>query len=89
MRTGMSRAGSRHARWALTRAVVACARCKRGPGVSVSRWVLRRLRHKAKKPVYVAAARKLAEGIWRLFELGEEFDLARAFPTGKVAEKAA
>lgn len=89
MRTGMSRAGSRHARWALTRAVVACARCKRGPGVSVTRWVNRRLRHKMKKPVYVAAGRKLAEGIWRLFALGEEFDLVRAFPGGKVSSKVA
>lgn len=81
----MSRAGSRHARWALTRAVIACTRCKRGPGVSVTRWINRRLRHRPKKPVYVAAARKIAEGIWRLFHLGEEFDLQRAFPTGRVA----
>jgi transposase len=87
--TGMSRAGSRHARWALTRAVIACMRCKRGPGVSVKRWVLRRMRNRPKRTVYVAAARKLAEGIWRLFALGEEFDLARAFPGGETGRKAA
>lgn len=87
--TGMSRAGSRHARWALTRAVIACMRCKRGPGVSVKHWVLRRTRNRPKRKVYVAAARKLAEGIWRLYALGEEFDLSRAFPGGKTGEKAA
>lgn len=85
----MSRAGSRHARWALTRAVVACMRCKRGAGVSVKYWVLRRTRHEPKKKVYVAAARKIAEGIWRLFELGESFDLSRAFPGKKVGQEAA
>jgi len=89
MPTGMSRAGNRHARWALTRAVIACMRCKRGPGVSVKYWVLRRTRNRPKRKVYVAAARKLAEGIWRLFTLGEEFDLSKAFPGSKVAEKAA
>jgi transposase len=89
MPTKMSRAGSRHARWALTRAVVACMRCKRGPGVNVKYWVLRRMRHRPKKSVYVAAARKLAEGIWRLFQLGEEFDLTRAFPTGEAAKMSA
>jgi transposase len=88
-RTGMSRAGSRHARWALTRAVIACMRCKRGPGVSVKYWVLRRIRFRPKRTVYVAAARKLAEGIWRLFALGEEFDLSRAFPGRRVEDKAA
>ena len=87
--TGMSRAGSRHARWALTRAVIACMRCKRGPGVSVKYWVLRRTRNRPKRKVYVAAARKLAEGIWRLFALGEEFDLSRAFPGKRIEERAA
>jgi transposase len=85
MPAGMSRAGNRHARWALTRAVIACMRCRHGPGVNVKHWVLRRTRSRPKKAVYVAAARKLAEGIWRLFALGEEFDLARAFPGGKTA----
>lgn len=88
-RMGMSRAGSRFVRWALTRAVKSCMNCRRGPGVNVKRWVLRRTRNRTKKEVYVAAARKLAEGIWRLFHLGEEFDLARAFPGGRTGEKAA
>jgi transposase len=81
----MSRAGSRYSRWALTRAVIGCMRCRRGPGVTVTRWVNKRLRHRPKKHVLVAAARKLAEGIWRLFHLGEEFDLRKAFPIGKTA----
>ena len=29
----------------------------------------------------VAAVRKLAEGVWRLFNLGEAFDPRWAFPT--------
>lgn len=77
---GMSRAGSAPARWAFTRAVIACMRCRRRPGVSVKYWVIRRSRGRPKKKVIVAAARKLAEGVWRLFARGEEFDLARAFP---------
>jgi transposase len=80
----MTREGSAAARWAFTRAVIACLRCRRSPGVQVKYWVLRRCRHRPKRKVIVAAARKLAEGVWRLFALGEEFDLARAFP-GKVA----
>jgi hypothetical protein len=64
-------------------------RCKQGPGVNVKYWVLRRMQHRSKKAVYVAAARKLAEGIWRLFQLGEEFDLAKAFPGGMAAKRSA
>ncbi len=81
---GMSRAGSAPARWAFTRAVIACMRCRHGAGVNVKYWVLRRSQGRPKKKVIVAAARKLAEGVWRLFALGECFDLARAFP-GKTA----
>jgi len=68
-------------RWALTRAVLACSRCKRGPGVAVRQWVEKQSRRKPKKAAMVAAARKLAEAIWRLFSLGQAFDLRRAFPT--------
>lgn len=82
---GMSRAGSAPARWAFTRAVIACMRCRRGPGRNVKYWVLRRAKTRPKKKVIVAAARKLAEGVWRLFALGEEFDLAKAFPVAPVA----
>jgi transposase len=76
----ITRAGSRLARWALTRAVTSCLRCKQGPGLQIRKWVERRARYKPRKTVIVAAARKLAEGVWRLFALGEAFDLAKAFP---------
>lgn len=75
----ITRQGSAHVRWALTRAVLACSRCMGGPGLAVKRWVERQSRRKPKKAAMVAAARKLAEGIWRLLKLGEAFDLRRAF----------
>jgi transposase len=75
----ITREGSAHARWALTRAVIACLRCTRGPGLIVRRWVEAKAKHKPKKHVVVAAARKLAESIWRLFHLGDAFDPAKAF----------
>lgn len=74
------RDGSSYVRWALTRAVLACSRCRRGVGVAVWQWVLKMSRRKPKKAAMVAAARKLAEGVWRLFALGESFDLRRMFP---------
>ena len=78
---GITRQGSRLARWAFTRAVLACLRCRKGPGVHVKNWVLKQVkRQKIKKKVIVAAARKLAEGVWRLVKSGETFDLKRAFP---------
>jgi hypothetical protein len=78
----ITRHGSRLGRWALTRSVLACMRCKKGPGVQVKAWVLKQVsRQKAKRKVIVAAARKMAEGVWRLFAWGEAFDLRRAFPT--------
>lgn len=79
-RPQITRCGSRHARWAFTRAVVACLRCSQGAGAHVRKWVEDRARRKPKKSVMVAAARKLAEAVWRLFALGEVFDLKRAFP---------
>jgi len=78
--TMISREGSRHARWAYTRAVIGCMRCKKGPGHQVRAWIEQRSKHKPKRKVIVAAARKLAEGVWRLFAMGEVFDLKRAFP---------
>lgn len=84
MMTCIARAGSRHARWAFTRAVIGCLRCKKGckkeAGYQIRQWVEQRAKHKPKKKVIVAAARKLAEGVWRLFALGEAFNLAAAFP---------
>lgn len=76
----ITKEGSEHARWAFTRAAVACLRCKKGAGVVIGDWVRQRMRHKPKKMVLVAAARKLAEGVWRLFNYGEVFDLKKAFP---------
>lgn len=76
----ITKEGSLHARWAFTRAVVACLRSKKGAGVVLGDWVRHRMRNKPKKMVLVAAARKLAEGVWRLFQYGEVFDLKRAFP---------
>jgi len=82
----ITREGSAHARWALTRAILSCRRCKSGTGWLVSQWVeKRRRRGKSLKATMVAAARKLAEGIWRLANWGEEFDLARAFGGGSSA----
>lgn len=75
----MTRAGSGLARWALTRAVVSCLRCKGGDGLWVKTWVTRLRRRKSMKAAVTAAARKLAESVWRLFALGESFDLSRCF----------
>lgn len=83
--TGITRQGSPHARWAFTRAVISCLRCKQGPGLKVRQWVEDRGKHKPKKKVIVAAARKLAEGVWRLFALGEAFELEKAFPVKAVS----
>jgi transposase len=79
----ITKEGSEHARWAFTRAAVACLKCKKGAGVVIGDWVRLRMRHKPKKMVLVAAARKLAEGVWRLFNYGEVFDLKKAFPVPK------
>lgn len=75
----ITREGNAHVRWALTRAIVSTLRARRGPRLVVRRWVEARSRRLGKKAAIVAAARKLAESIWRLFNLGEEFDLTRAF----------
>jgi transposase len=78
----ITREGSRLERWALTRSIVACTRCtKKAAGVQVKKWVEKQVaRHKPKRKVIVAAARKMAEGVWRLIAWGEVFDLKRAFP---------
>lgn len=87
----ITRMGSAHVRWALTRAILACTRCTKDPGgCAVRHWLERAQRRKPRKAAIVAAARKLAEAVWRLFALGEAFDLTRAFgrppaPTGVPA----
>ena len=80
----ITREGSAHVRWALTRAVHSCMRCTQGDGLAVKQWVQRQQRRKTKKNAIVAAARKLAEAIWRLFALGEAFDLTRIFGQPKA-----
>lgn len=84
----ITRLGSAHVRWALTRAVLSCTRCTKDPaGRAVRAWLERAQKRKSKKAAIVAAARKLAEAIWRLFALDEAFDLTRAF--GRPASEAA
>jgi transposase len=76
----ITREGSEHLRWALTQVAMACTRARRGPGLAVGDWIRtkeRRMGNKSK--ARTAAARKIAESIWRLFHLGERFDAARAF----------
>ncbi|MFQ5844429.1 MAG: transposase [Planctomycetota bacterium] len=76
----ISREGSAQLRRALQEAVVACEKAKRGPARAVGDWVRRkthRLGHVQK--ARCAAARKLAETIWRCYHLGECFDAGRAF----------
>ena len=76
----MTRAGSPFLRWALIEAVVACQKAKRGPGKAIGEWVRRRqARMGDRRRAQCAAARKLAEAVWRLFAYGEAFDAAKAF----------
>ena len=51
----ITREGSSHVRWALTRAVVACLRCRRGAGVWVKTWVQKMKRRKSTKATIVAS----------------------------------
>lgn len=76
---GITREGSRYLRWALVQAVVHCMRCKRGPGLAIGDWTRARARKIGRGKSRVAAARKLAESIWRLFHWGERFDVAKPF----------
>ena len=76
----ISREGNPHLRWALTQAVTACLKQRGGAGWAVGHWVrCREGRLGCRKKAIVAAARKLAEAIWRLFTLGEDFDLRHMF----------
>jgi transposase len=78
----MDRQGSPFLRWALVQAVIACTRSRHGAGKAVGDWVRKRYaRMGIKKRAQCAAARKLAETMWRLFHYGECFDAARAFPS--------
>jgi transposase len=77
---GISREGSAYLRWALTQMAMACLRARRGPGLVVGDWIRRKQRRVGiKAKARCAAARKLAESIWRLFHYGECFDPSRPF----------
>jgi len=57
-------------------------RCRKEAGMQIKAWMHNRLaKGKNKRKTIVAAARKLAEGVWRLLAWGETFDLKRAFAT--------
>ena len=76
----LAKEGNPNLRWALNQAITACLRARRGPGLAVGNWVRRReTRLGSRKKAKCAAARKLAEAIWRLFALGEDFELERIF----------
>jgi transposase len=84
----ITREGSSLARWAFTRAIIACMRItnpRNVAGLAVKQWVNRMAKRKSKKAAIVAAARKLAEATWRLFALGEAFDLTRCFGAAPAA----
>ena len=75
-----TKAGSPFLRWALVEAVVACQKVRKGNGLVIGNWVRRHQKRLGdKKRAQCAAARKLAEAIYRLFEYGECFDVKRAF----------
>jgi transposase len=76
---GITREGSRHLRWALMQAVIHCLRAKDGPALAVGDWTRGRATRLGRLKARTAAARKLAESIWRLFHWGEAFDAAKPF----------
>lgn len=77
---GISREGSAYLRWALTQMAMACTRSRRGPGLAVGDWIRKKQKRMGSSgKARCAAARKLAESIWRLFAYGECFDAARPF----------
>ncbi len=82
----ISREGNPYLRWALTQAVLACTRARHGAARAVGDWVRARERRMgAKGKARCAAARKLAESIWRLFDQPATFDAARPFGGGLTA----
>jgi transposase len=76
----ITREGSEHLRWALTQAAMGCLRARSGPGLAAGNWIRAKQRRMGcKGKARVAAARKIAESIWRLFHWGECFDPTRPF----------
>lgn len=77
---GITREGNPHLRNAMTQAATACLRSKSYPGLAVGDWIrFRQKRTGIKAKGRAAGARKLAESIWRLFQYGECFDMAKSF----------
>ena len=77
---GISREGSAYLRWALTQMTMGCTRSRRGAGLAVGDWIRKKQKRMGNKgKARCAAARKLAESIWRLFTYGECFDPAHPF----------
>jgi len=76
----ITREGSPHLRAALTQAATACLRARQGPGRVVGDWIRwKEKRMGSKGKARVAAGRKLAEVIWRLYQGQEDFDPAKPF----------
>lgn len=76
---GITREGSKTLRWALMEAVTHCYLARKGAGLAVGDWTRAKAKRLGGLKARVAAARKLAESIWRLFHWGECFDAARPF----------
>ncbi len=76
---GITREGSRTLRWALMEAVMHCHLARGGAALAVADWTRARAKRLGRLKARVAAARKLAESIWRLFHWGEAFDAAKPF----------
>jgi transposase len=76
---GITREGSPYLRWALMEAVSHCHLSHHGAGLAVGDWTRARAKRLGKLKARVAAARKLAECIWRLFHWGEAFDVTKPF----------
>ena len=85
----ITREGSPHLRWALNHAVIGCGRIRGGPGHAVGEWMRAKKKHLGSgAKARTAAARKLAESIWRLFHYGELFDMARPFGGVRMSPEA-
>jgi transposase len=84
----ITREGSRHLRWALVQAVVHCMGAKQGAPRWVAKWTRQRAERLGGAKARTAAARKLAESIWRLFNWQDKFDAAAPFG-GKTIENPA
>ena len=76
---GITREGSRALRWALMEAVAHCFLASKGAALAVADWTRSKAKRLGKLKARVAAARKLAESIWRLIHCGETFDAAKPF----------